>query len=271
MRREPLSRHNVTVTGNIAASRTLIFVNGLGTDQSCWKRVTPAFEDEFRLVLFDHVGSVSSNLDDFRENQSRYLNISGYASDLLEICEALSLHRITLVGHSLGGLAGIIAAVNKPALFDALVIIGTSPRYLDDQDYSGGFSRESIAQTYEAVMENYHSWAADYASTAMANPECPQLARHFADTLMHIPQDMMLTILCSILQTDHRHDLEALEQPVLILQSSQDSFVPPAVADYMHQHIRHSTLSAINAAGHLPHVSAPEIIVAGMREFFGAH
>jgi sigma-B regulation protein RsbQ len=49
-----LERNNVRVTG--AGKRMMMFAHGFGCDQNMWRYVAPAFEDGYRVVLFDHVG-----------------------------------------------------------------------------------------------------------------------------------------------------------------------------------------------------------------------
>lgn len=267
MDNDPLSRNNVTVWGNPEASRSLVFVNGLGTLQSCWNQITPAFADEFSLVLFDHTGALEASRPWFFAHQGHYLNVSGYAHDLVDIIQALALERVTLVGHSIGGLASLLAAARKPNLIERLVLLGVSPRYADDGDYRGGFSEADIAATYTALSGDYEAWARQYARVAMGNPERPHLAQRFAESLLSIPQEMMLTVLCSVLQTDHRRDLAEVQQPVLLLQARDDFFVPPAVAAYLQTHLPRCTLQFIEAHGHLPHISAPEVVIAAMQDF----
>lgn len=264
----PLIRNNVTVTGNPAAARTIVFVNGLGTDQGYWSRLTPAFADDYRLVLFDHVGTTQANQAYFREKQLRYLNVKGYANDLLEICSALGLNGETVViGHSLGAMTGLLASIDHPAQFRRLVLIGASPRYTDTADYRGGFTAEDIKTIYSAVNQDYAQWSTRLAAAAMGNPDSPLLTQRFADSILGIPPDMMLTILCSVLQTDHRDQLARVRVPTLLLHSRDDDFVPTAVAEYLHAHIPASTLVFVDAEGHLPHVSAPEGVIAAIGDF----
>lgn len=268
MATDPLIRNHVTVSGNLMATKSIIFVNGLGCDQSFWNGVTPSFASDYRLVTFDNVGSVQSNQAYFRENQSRYLNVSGYARDLLEICATLNLTGETiLVGHSLGAIAGLLASIQKPSIFSKLVLLGASPRYGNTDDYYGGFSKDDIDATYTALENNYPAWSQQLASVAMATPDRPSLTNTFAEALGRIPQDMMLTILCSVLQTDQRSNLPKVSVPTLIIQSRQDYFVPMDVAEYINAHIPSSKLTVINAQGHLPHVSAPEEVISAMNSF----
>lgn len=266
--RSPLSRNNVTLAGNQDAKKTLLFVNGLGTDHTAWSRVAPAFQDDYRLVLFDNVGSVQSNLSEFRGAQNRYLNVRGYALDLLEIIDAIHPSEpVIAVGHSLGAMACLLASIDRPEKFSRLVLLGASPRYKNADDYEGGFSKADIDATYSAIRSDYPAWSSALAAIAMANSDRPELAQRFAKTLASIPSDMMLTVLCSILQMDHRSALARVSVPVLLIQSQKDYFVPMGVATYLHTNIRNSKLKLINAEGHLPHISAPECIVAAIRDF----
>lgn len=262
---DPLARNHVTVAGKADATRTLVFVHGFGTEQSAWQAVQDAFAGEYRIVLLDNVGAGQSDPDAFR--QHRYLNLHTYANDLLEVCDALKLQRATLVGHSVGGMICALAALARPALVARLVMLGASPRYLNEAGYHGGFTEEDLAATYRAVMNDYTNWATSFASAAMGNPHRPELATCLADNLRNIPKERALTVLCSIFQGDHRAELARLAVPTLLIQSSDDVVVPLAVAQYMHQHIRGSRLTVIEAAGHLPHVSAPGEVVAAMRAF----
>lgn len=264
----PLARNKVALAGNPTASRTLIFVNGLGTDQHCWQRVTPAFADDYRLVLFDNVGADAESQPYFLEHQVRYLGVRGYANDLLEICDALELDKdVTLVGHSLGALAALLACTTRPSLFRRLILIGASPRYANTEGYEGGFSSDDIKTIYREMSTNYAGWSKSLAAAAMGNPDRPSLANQFAEAIARIPQEMMLTILCSVLQTDQRAELAKLRIPTLLIQSQDDIFVPRTVADYLHAAIAGSELSVIDASGHLPHVSAPDQVVAAMSAF----
>ncbi len=172
-----------------------------------------------------------------------------------------------MIGHSLGAMAGLLASIDHPAQFRRLVLIGASPRYTDTADYRGGFTAEDIKTIYSAVNQDYAQWSTRLAAAAMGNPDRPLLTQRFADSILGIPPDMMLTILCSVLQTDHRDQLARVRVPTLLLHSRDDDFVPTAVAEYLHAHIPASTLVFVDAEGHLPHVSAPEGVIAAIGDF----
>lgn len=268
MESRPLTRNNVSVTGNKAAGTTLMFVNGLGYDQRFWQQITPAFARDYRLILFDHVGATAATVDEFRINQMRYLNISGYAEDLLEICAELTLTgKLILIGHSLGAMVSVLAAISQPMRFSKLILLAASPCYVNDGDYHGGFSKQDIDAVYDAVSTDQVVWSRQLARVAMGNTPKTSQVDAFANSLASIPREIVLTVLCSVLQGDHRQQLSSLSVPTLIIHALQDYFVPMAVTNYLHEHLQQSQLSLIDAEGHLPHVTAPQAVISAIQAY----
>lgn len=262
---DPLERFHVRLFGNPDAARTIVFVNGFGQDQDGWAPVAAAFADDFRLLTFDHAGTSGASAEAFP--QHRYLNLRAYAKDVSELADRLALRDATVIGHSVGAMIAVLAAIDRPASFERLVLIGASPRYLDEPGYTGGFTECDLQALYRRVALDYSEWADEFAPLAMNNPERPLLARHFAESLKTIRPEHALTALCAIFQSDHRADLPKLRKPVLIVQSQDDVAVPLDVALYLHDHIIGSRLSIIEAKGHFPHLSAPDQVIVAIGEF----
>lgn len=263
-----LERHQVRLSGRLDAPDTLVFVHGFGTDQRVWHPVAQAFESSHRLVLLNNAGcGAGAGLGDQRH---RYLNLRAYADDLVAIGAALELKGATLIGHSAGAMICALAALRQPSLAEKLVLIGASPRYLDAAGYVGGFSEADLNALYRAVTLNYEQWAEAFAPVMMGNPDRPALALRLADSIKSIPPDDALTTLCAIFQSDHRADLQQLRQPTLLIQAREDAAVPLPVAEYMRDTIPNARLALIEAAGHLPHVSAPQQVVEAITAFLAA-
>src|SRR3954469_13997549 len=108
-----LARNNVRVFGN--GTQTMLFAHGFGCDQNMWRFVTPAFADDYRIVLFDYVGSGKSDLTAYDVGPDSTLE--GYASDVLDVCRALDLHDVIFVGHSVSSMIGVLAANRQPEPF----------------------------------------------------------------------------------------------------------------------------------------------------------
>lgn len=262
-----LARHHVQVTGKVSADRTAVFVHGFGTDQRAWADVAAAFLPHFRVVLLDNAGS--GGADDKSFAQHYYLKLHGYAQDLMDVCAALDVRHAVFIGHSVGAIVCALTALARPAVCERLVMIGASPRYLDAEDYRGGFTNADLDALYRAISEDLPNWATNFAATMMENAHNPALSVRFADAIRAIPAQRVLTVLCSIFQSDHRDDVAKLQLPTLLIQSRNDRAVPLDVAEFLHAQIRHSTLKVIDTHGHLPHVSAPEVVVDALRDFVG--
>ncbi|WP_224367119.1 alpha/beta fold hydrolase [Hyalangium versicolor] len=258
-----LERNNVKVLG--AGSQAMIFAHGYGCDQNMWRFITPAFQDRYRIVLFDHVGAGHSDTSAY--NRNKYGTLKGYASDVLEICRELSLNRAIFVGHSVSAMIGVLAALEEPARFDKLVLIGPSPCYVNDGDYVGGFSRGDIDGLLESLDSNYLGWSSSMAPVIMGNPDRPELGQELTNSFCRTDPEIAKHFARVTFLSDNRADLPKVKTPSLLLQCSQDLIAPEVVGEYLHRHMRDSELVKLKATGHCPHLSAPEETIAAMRSF----
>src|SRR5687768_16215160 len=105
-----LRRNNVHVRGR--GKQPMLFAHGFGCDQNMWRFVTPAFEDDYRLVLFDYIGSGKS--DPTAYDPRRYASLDGYAQDILDVVTALDIRDVIVVAHSVSGIVAALAAIKQP-------------------------------------------------------------------------------------------------------------------------------------------------------------
>jgi sigma-B regulation protein RsbQ len=251
-----LARHRVTVRGN-PAGRPLLFAHGFGCDQAMWRRVAPAFEDEFLVVAFDHAGSGAPDPDrPFRPEH--YPTLHSYADDVLAICRALDLADVTLVGHSVSAMIGVLAAIAEPERFASLVLVAPSPRYLDDEGYRGGFDAEAIDGLLEAMAIDHLGWSATMAPMIAGNPDRPELGDELTASFCATDPAAARHFAALTFRADNRADLPQLRVPSLILQCREDVIAPLEVGDYLHAHLPQSALRVLDATGHCPQLTAPE-------------
>ena len=259
-----LTRNNVKVLGR--GIQSMMFAHGFGCDQNMWRFVAPAFEDDFRIVLFDYVGAGQSDLEAY--DPERYGSLEGYASDVLDIVHALDLRDIVFVGHSVSSMIGVLAANREPERFDRLILVGPSPRYIDDPPaYVGGFARKDIEQLLETMDHNYVGWANFLAPAIMKNPDRPELGEELTESFCSTDPKLARRFAEATFFADNRADLPKLRVPALIMQCSDDMIAPLAVGDFLHREIPESTLRVLRATGHCPHMSAPEETIAVMKEY----
>jgi sigma-B regulation protein RsbQ len=250
-----LARHNVTVHGPSDA-QPMLFAHGFGCDQNMWRFVAPAFADRYRVVLFDHVGAGGS--DHSAYDVQRYSSLYGYADDVLQICEALELRDVVFVGHSVSAMIGVLAERTRPDLFSALVLVGPSPRYIDDDGYVGGFSEADIRELLGSLESNYLGWSSTMAPVIMANPDRPELGQELTDSFCRTDPEIARRFAEVTFLSDSRADLPGVTAPTLVLQCSDDVIAPMEVGRYVHDAVPGSTLSILTATGHCPNLSAPE-------------
>ena len=243
----------------------MLFAHGFGCDQNMWRFVAPAFEDEFRVILFDHVGSGGSDLAAY--DPDRYSSLAGYAEDVLALCEALQLQDVVFVGHSVSAMIGVVANLAAPDLFDKLVLIGPSPRYIDDGDYVGGFAEEDIDELLDSLDSNYLGWSSAMAPEIMGNADRPELGAELTASFCRTDPDIARRFARVTFLSDNRDDLARVTTPTLVLQCSDDAIAPVPVGKFVRDSMPNSSLVMLEATGHCPNLSAPEQTIAAIAEF----
>jgi sigma-B regulation protein RsbQ len=244
----------------------MVFAHGFGCDQAMWRFVAPDFEVDHRVVLFDHVGAGRSDLTAY--DPEKYGSLRGYASDIVQICRDLGLSDVVLVGHSVSAMIGVLALQEAPELFGAMVMIGPNPRYVDDGDYVGGFSRADIGGLLDALDSNHLGWSAQMAPVIMGNhPDHPELAEELTNSFCRTDPDIARQFARVTFLSDNRADLADVAVPTLVLQCSEDVIAPDVVGAYVHEAVAGSAFTRLAATGHVPHLSAPEETTAAIRAF----
>ncbi len=257
-------RQNVVEHG-LADGPPMVFAHGFGCDQHMWRHVWPAFAATHRIVLFDHVGMGGADAQAF--DRERHASLHGYASDVLDICRELDLEDVVLVGHSVSATIGWLAAAAEPERFSRLVLIGPSPRYIDEGDYRGGFSAEDIEGLLASMDANYVGWSNAMAPLIMANTDRPELGRELEESFCRADRDIARHFARVTFTADNRDDLAHVRTPSLVVQCSDDVIAPTTVGRYVADQLEHGTFVEIEATGHCPHLSAPAETIAAIRTF----
>jgi sigma-B regulation protein RsbQ len=246
-------------------TQPIIFSHGYGCDQNMWRFVTPAFEDDYKVVLFDHVGHGQSDSSAF--DRTKYGTLRGYAADLLEICRELDLKDAIFVGHSVSAMIGVLAAIEEPARFDSLVLVGPSPRYINDEGYVGGFKQEDIEGLLEFLDSNHLGWSSTMAPVIMGNPERPELGEELANSFCRTDPEIAKHFARTTFTSDNRADLSKLKTRALVLQCAQDVIAPEEVGRYVHANLPGSEIVFMKATGHCPNLSAPEETIEAIKAY----
>jgi sigma-B regulation protein RsbQ len=256
-------KHNVHVVGH--GDIDMICAHGYGCDQNMWRLITPAFEDRYRIILYDLVGSGKSDLGAY--DRDKYATLHGHSRDLLDILGEFAKGPAVFVGHSVSAMIGALAAIEAPERFSSQVMVGPSPCYINDGDYVGGFSRADIESLLDTLDANYLGWASAMAPTIMGAPDRPDLREELTNSFCRTDPEIARHFARVTFLSDNRADLPKLKTRTLILQCSDDIIAPLPVGDYLHRTIQDSVLRVIQNIGHCPHLSAPGPMIGAMKEF----
>lgn len=259
-----VDRNNVKVIGQ--GEKTIVFAHGFGCDQSMWSYIAPAFEEKYRIILFDYVGSGNSDLSAYQSE--KYKTLQGYVQDVLDIIESMNLKDIIFIGHSISSMIGMLASIERPDYFDQLIMIGPSSCYLNDTNgYHGGFEQSDIKELLDMMEMNFAGWASYLAPIAMNQPENPILSKDLERSFISGNPKIAREFAEVTFLSDHRGDLAKVTVPTLIMQCSEDSIVPIEAGEYLHNHLTNSTFLLMEAKGHYPHISHPEETIRSIQEY----
>lgn len=256
-------RNNVSVLGH--GPTDMILAHGYGCDQNMWRLLTPAFVERYRIILYDLVGSGKSDTSAY--DREKYATLNGHARDLLEVAAEFARGPCVFVGHSVSAMIGVLAGIAQPDRFQAHVMIGPSPCYINDADYAGGFTRDDINSLLDTLDSNYLGWASAMAPTIMGAPDRPELGQELTNSFCLSDPEIAQHFAHVTFLSDNRADIRNLQTRSLILQCTEDIIAPRAVGEYMHRVMPNSTLRHIENIGHCPHLSAPLAIADAMKSF----
>ena len=244
----------------------MIFAHGFGCDQHMWRFVAPAFENDYKVVLFDYVGSGRSELAAY--DARRYSTLDGYAQDVLDVVEALDLRDVIFVGHSVSSMIGVLAANREPSRFERLVLLGPSARYMNDgPDYAGGFERADLEGLLDMMDRNYLGWANFLAPVIMKNADRPDLGTELEESFCSTDPVIARRFAEATFFADNRADAARSAVPSLIVQCADDSIAPQSVGEHLRDTMPRSTYRLLDVTGHCPHMSHPAETIAAIRDY----
>ena len=258
-----IKRFNVNVIG--AGKPTLLFCNGFNCNQHIWNYLTPSLAARHQLVLFDQMGTGESDLSAY--DSTKYADLAGYAQDVVDICQALELREVVIIGHSVGAMIAMLAAIQAPQYFAKAVLIAATPCYLNEPGYYGGFERADMLDLLTEMKGNYESWANTFATLLIGQEQPASLGYELAGYFCQANPTIAREFAHMSFLADNRTDVPQMPLPTLLLQCSDDVAVPAEVGEYLVTHLPQATLTTLRATGHCPHLSAPMEVLAAMRAF----
>lgn len=263
MNKDLKARNNINRIGR--GNQTIMFAHGYGCDQNMWRFITPAFEQEYDIVLFDHVGSGRS--DDSAYKFDKYNTLKGYADDIIELCDEMDLKNIIFVGHSVSSMIGALAAGGRPDLFQKLIMIGPSPCYINDAEYFGGFTKTDIDELVDTLESNYLGWSSFITPVIIGNPDKPEFAEELNNSFCRMNPEIAKHFAKVTFLGDNRLDLPKVSTPSLIIQCHPDVIAPVKVGQYVSEKVQNGSYLQLEVTGHCPHLTAPDQTIEALKSY----
>jgi sigma-B regulation protein RsbQ len=167
-------------------------------------------------------------------------------------------------------MIGALAATGRPELFERLVLVGPSPRYIDDEGYRGGFTQDEIDELLETMDGNYLGWSQFIAPVIMGTPGRPELGEELASSFCRTDPAIARRFARTTFLSDNRADLPRVRTPSLVVQCRDDVIAPMEVGTYVHENLADSRLAVLDATGHCPNLSAPDQLITAMRRYLSS-
>ncbi|XWS17218.1 hypothetical protein CRYUN_Cryun33cG0049400 [Craigia yunnanensis] len=243
---------NARIIGS--GSETMVLAHGFGADQSVWDKVLPYLTQHYQVVVFDwtFAGAVKDpNLFD----PLKYTSYDAFANDLIALMDELDLKSSVFVGHSMSGMIGCIASIKRPELFNWLILVVASPRYINTDDYEGGFDAAAIDNILSDIESDYENWASSFLALTVDNKD-PLSVEKLAKCFKKMKHEFALPLAKTVFRCDERDILDKVTTSCTIIQTTNDIVVPDSVGYYMQKKIKgKSTVEIVNTDGHFPQLT----------------
>jgi pimeloyl-ACP methyl ester carboxylesterase len=250
----------------------LLLLHGIGGDWRTWEPVLDGLARKHRVVAVDLPGHGSSS------KSAGDCSLGGLANALRDLCGALGIERVTLIGHSLGGGIAMQFAYQFPERCERLGLVS-----------SGGLGSDVglILRLAALPGSELFLWLTASPFRSLVNlagsagralrlrpaADAEFYARAYAALGDRDTRAAFLGTLRGVVGTrgqlvDARDRLYlAQHMPTLIVWGEQDAMLPVAHAREAHDAMPGSRLEIFDDAGHLPHLDDPERFVAIVEDF----
>lgn len=247
---------NARIIGS--GKETVVLAHGYGGDQSLWEKILPVLTQNYRVVVFDWCFSGAVKEPNTLFDPTKYSSYDAFSDDLTALLEELRLDSTVFVGHSMSGMIGCMASIKNPHLFKKLILVGSSPRYINSESYEGGFDIKDVEQLFSSIESNYYEWASFFPTLVIDKTDIESVKK-FEECLKRMNPEIGLSIAKTVFLSDYRDILEKVVVPCTIVQTTNDFVVPMSVVEYMNKTIRgESTVEMIDTCGHFPQLTAPD-------------
>lgn len=200
-----------------------------------------------------------------KSRQVEPVNFDGFAGALVDLFDAAGLEQAVLVGHSMGGMIALQAAVRFPERISGLVLACCTPAFGAP---AGPLQQAFLARRLGPLDDGatMRELAVELIPTMVGPGADPVVVRDAVDLMGRIAPASYRAAMRALLGFDQRAALPGLALPALVLAGRHDGVAAPAVLRRMAESLPAATYLEIDA-GHLLPFEEPAAFAAAVREF----
>jgi pimeloyl-[acyl-carrier protein] methyl ester esterase len=190
---------------------------------------------------------------------------------LSQVLAAELPENVALVGWSLGGQVAMRLVLDHPGWLNRLVLVGSTPRFVQGDDWQAGIAPQVFRQFAAQVAADYHDTMTRFLGLQAFGGEASRtLLRELKERFFARPapdSETLREALTILLDTDLRAELPSLRLPVLLVHGNRDTLAPVAASRWMAQRLPQAQLHVIEGASHAPFLSHPKTFMHALHTF----
>ncbi len=241
----------------------LTLLHGWGLNGAVWDGIRDELAAYFTVHLIDLPG----------HGYSQHIPITSLAAVADDIANSLP-SRGHLLGWSMGGQLAIELAHRVPDKIDKLILVGTTPRFIEHNDWAFGKKAAVLDQFAVSLIANYDATIRGFLALQILNQPNQRAtiaALQAAVSARGAPDDAQLTAGLALLRTnDMRNRLAGIRHQTLVIQGDRDALTSERAARWLATQIPRSQYEMIPFATHAPFLSHREIFVPLLTRFLNS-
>jgi aminoacrylate hydrolase len=227
----------------------VLLSSGLGGSASYWNANVAALAERYRVIVYDHRGTGRSTREVAGD-----LTLEAIGRDMILLLDALAIETVTLIGHAIGGMAGLAIALAAPERLHRLVVINgwakLDPHTARCFDTRLALLRDSGPRAFLHAQPLFlypAQWISDH--DALLQDEEEAMLAHFPGA------EMVQRRVAAARRFDAGKRLGEVRVPTLIVVSEDDMLVPPAQSERLAAGIADAQLARMATGGHACNVT----------------
>ena len=258
----------------------LLFIHGFSLDMTTWHEQWVDLSADYRCVLMDHRGHGRSGPPAHGD-----LSVRAMGRDVAAVLDVVAPARPSVVvGHSLGGIAAIAMAEQRPELFGprvtGLILVGTAS---EDLLRGAMGSLTGLLRRRPATLSTVMGRVDGFRRAVMASPGDiraaavrltqfgPDAPAHLVDHVVRLAQrassDVWTDGLAELMEIDLQHALPRAKVPALVIVGEYDRVTPPSSAIKLVDELPDARLVVMAGTGHMSMLERPVELDREMRLF----